>query len=41
MAASASGALANARQQYLRQVASNGAAASCKTTCTRQAGAPA
>jgi hypothetical protein len=41
MAASASGALANARQQDLRQVASNGTATSCKTTCTRQAGAPA
>ena len=32
MAASASGALANARQQDLRQVASNGTATSCKTT---------
>lgn len=41
MAASASGALANARHQDLRQVASNGTATSCKTTRTRQVGAPA
>jgi hypothetical protein len=41
MAASASGALANARHQDLRQVASNGTATSCKTTRTRQAGTPA
>ena len=34
MAASAPGALASARQQDLRQVASNGTATSCKTTRT-------